>query len=431
MNIDTTLLDKLIIGRVDPHIYAFTTETVPNYLKVGDTYRAVSTRLDEWKKYYPNLKQVYQHSAKLEDGMIFRDFAVHNFLINVKHRERLHPDLLKGIYYSREFFKNATTDDLQEAILDIYKSYSDGDGRYTFYTPEYSPTEFIFERDKTPLKPRPNQKDTIDRFATAIKDGRTNLLMYAVMRFGKSFTAMSCALKMKAKLVVIVSAKADVMIEWKKTVEKTKQFEEYIFIDKESLQRNHDVFDEALQRGKKVVVFLTLQDLQGDEIKERHKKLLSQSIDLLIVDETHFGARAEQYGKILRNVGLSTAQIRHEISEYDEDDFQSDVKKYTKIIKKYIGNKNTAFWGASIFLEYLLSYKNDFKNVVGIIDKSPEQQGKNISGYMIFSPEDLKDIKVDNIIMTIQNNNRIIYPKIKEYIEKNHLSIKLMPNIFE
>ena len=336
MNIDTTLLDKLIIGRVDPHIYAFTTETVPNYLKVGDTYRAVSTRLDEWKKYYPNLKQVYQHSAKLEDGMIFRDFAVHNFLINVKHRERLHPDLLKGIYYSREFFKNATADDLQEAILDIYKSYSDGDGRYTFYTPEYSPTEFIFERDKTPLKPRPNQKDTIDRFATAIKDGRTNLLMYAVMRFGKSFTAMSCALKMKAKLVVIVSAKADVMIEWKKTVEKTKQFEEYIFIDKESLQRNHDVFDEALQRGKKVVVFLTLQDLQGDEIKERHKKLLSQSIDLLIVDETHFGARAEQYGKILRNVGLSTAQIRHEISEYDEDDFQSDVKKLTAKVRLHL-----------------------------------------------------------------------------------------------
>lgn len=41
------VLDRIIIGRVDPHIYAFTTNTVPNYLKVGDTYRPVSQRLNE------------------------------------------------------------------------------------------------------------------------------------------------------------------------------------------------------------------------------------------------------------------------------------------------------------------------------------------------------------------------------------------------
>ena len=38
----TELLDKLIVGRVTPHIYAFQTGTIPNYLKVGDTYRPVS-----------------------------------------------------------------------------------------------------------------------------------------------------------------------------------------------------------------------------------------------------------------------------------------------------------------------------------------------------------------------------------------------------
>ena len=43
--VDTTLLDGLIVGRVDPHIYAFTTETVPNYLKVGDTYRRTAQPL--------------------------------------------------------------------------------------------------------------------------------------------------------------------------------------------------------------------------------------------------------------------------------------------------------------------------------------------------------------------------------------------------
>ncbi len=31
--IDTTVLDNIIVGRVEPYIYAFSTETVPNYLK--------------------------------------------------------------------------------------------------------------------------------------------------------------------------------------------------------------------------------------------------------------------------------------------------------------------------------------------------------------------------------------------------------------
>ena len=46
---DLSILDSLITGRVEPHIYAFTTNTIPNYLKVGDTYRPVSKRLGEWK----------------------------------------------------------------------------------------------------------------------------------------------------------------------------------------------------------------------------------------------------------------------------------------------------------------------------------------------------------------------------------------------
>lgn len=51
MAIDTSELDQIIVGRVEPHIYAFTTNTIPNYLKVGDTYRPVAERLTEWKKY--------------------------------------------------------------------------------------------------------------------------------------------------------------------------------------------------------------------------------------------------------------------------------------------------------------------------------------------------------------------------------------------
>lgn len=48
-------------------------------------------------------------------------------------------------------------------------------------------------------------------------------------------------------------------------------------------------------------LFLTLQDLQGDIIKDKHQQVFGQQIDLLIIDETHFGARADKYGQVLKD----------------------------------------------------------------------------------------------------------------------------------
>ena len=41
---------------------------------------------------------------------------------------------------------------------------------------------------------RPNQAQAVDRLRTpAVAGGRTDLLMFAVMRFGKTFTSLMCA----------------------------------------------------------------------------------------------------------------------------------------------------------------------------------------------------------------------------------------------
>lgn len=64
-------LNEIIIGRVEPHIYAFSTNTIPNYLKVGDTYRPVSIRLKEWKNIIPNLKNNSKTQQKLMKIPIF------------------------------------------------------------------------------------------------------------------------------------------------------------------------------------------------------------------------------------------------------------------------------------------------------------------------------------------------------------------------
>ena len=128
--------------------------------------------------------------------------------------------------------------------------------------------------------------------------------MYAVMRFGKSFTSICCAKEMKAKLVVVVTAKADVLEEWKHTVQSHVDFANYgfVFITSKDLNRDNNLITKCLKAKQKPVVFLTLQDLCGKEIKTKHKELFGKNrlIDLLIVDETHFGARADEYGKVLK-----------------------------------------------------------------------------------------------------------------------------------
>lgn len=299
------LLDQLIMGRIKPHIYAFSTNTIPNCLKIGDTYRPVAVRLMEWKHKFPNLKKEFEHTAAITDDIFFRDYSVHQYLENDLNKERLQKcELPNNIPYSKEFFKGTFIKDVSAAIDDIEDNYKNKTGKYKFYDANNKLPETYMYASAGEWKPRPIQKETIDNFIHAINSGRTNLLMYAVMRFGKSFTALCCAKAMQAKFVLVVSAKADVREEWKKTVESADNFnKEYVFLSSESLKRDSSIINTAITSGNGAVVFLTLQDLQGETIKDKHKELFNRQIDLLIVDETHFGARAESYGKVIRTAG--------------------------------------------------------------------------------------------------------------------------------
>lgn len=316
--LDTGILDKLIIGRVEPHIYAFSTRTVPNYMKVGDTYRPVEQRLNEWRRYFPNLEKQFAGVAKVDDNTYFRDFAIHRFLENDLHKHRLKPSTFPNLpYYSNEFFEGVTHSDIHCALSDISDSFHNNLPKYQFYKFDKSriPLTYQYRRTET-FEPRPNQQDTIDRFKEAVAAGRNNLLMYAVMRFGKSFTAMCCAVEMKARLVVVVSAKADVKQEWEKTVESHLRFEDYVFLDSDSLLGSDTVLSDSLEKSN-AVVFLTLQDLCGDEIKRKHRQIFENKFDLLVIDETHYGARAAEYGKVLNMAGK---QLDKELKYADNSD---------------------------------------------------------------------------------------------------------------
>lgn len=323
---DLTLLDKIIVGRVEPHIYAFETNTFPNYLKIGDTYRPVNVRLNEWKKHYPDLKKKFECKSMVDDDTFFRDYSVHQYIENELKKERLKESNVKGNnYYSNEFFKEATVIDVQKAIDDIQRDFDNNLMKYQYYNAsdnlrvitEYASTGFWHLR--------PNQEQVVKNFKKALDKGRTNLLLYAVMRFGKSFTAMCCALEMKANTVLIVSAKADVKDEWQKTIQSADNFNDYVFIDSDRLASDSKIIKTNLSQNRKVAIFLTLQDLQGDEIKDKHKELFQTGVDLLLIDETHYGARAEKYGAILRE----TKDVEDKREDYFVDYIEAD-----KIVKK-------------------------------------------------------------------------------------------------
>lgn len=330
---NTTLIQQLIIGRVEPHIYAFSTGTIPNYLKVGDTYRPVMKRLEEWRRHFPDLEKRYVEKAKVDETTYFRDYAVHQYLETERGRVRLiREELAPPLYFSREFFRGATEEDVEQAISDIRQAYKDNLQRYTYFSFENGriPINYVYER-KEDYEPRPNQLETIERFKSALEKGRSNLLMYAVMRFGKSFTSMCCALEMDAKLVVVVSAKADVKTEWKRTVESHVRFVDYVFLDSDSLLQDERILETTLH-GKKAVVFLTLQDLLGQEIKAKHRMLFEQEIDLLLIDESHYGARAEEYGRVLK---ISKKELQTELQGLDTADAY-DQNSELKVLKSRV-----------------------------------------------------------------------------------------------
>ena len=356
------ILDRLIIGRVEPHIYAFTTNTVPNYLKVGDTYRPVSKRLNECREFFPELEKQYDNKATIDEETYFRDYSIHQYLENDLNKQRLKPDDLEdGIYYSREFFKETQILDIDNAIEDIKKNYQANSSKYEYYSSKNRlPQTYHYQRGGN-WDLRPNQEAAVNSFIQAVKKGRRNLLMYAVMRFGKSFTSLCCALEIKAQTVLVVSAKADVKDEWKKTVESAGNFSDYVFIESSDLLTNENVISEKHSEGKKIVIFLTLQDLQGDNIKDKHKEVFGEQIDLLIVDETHFGARAESFGKILKNAGYDKADEKNISKLEDENidlvDADVEIKKINAKIRLHLsGTPYRILMGSEFEKEDIISF---------------------------------------------------------------------------
>jgi hypothetical protein len=347
--IDDSVFGQKVIRRGEPQIYAFFTPNVPNAWKIGDTQRPVDKRLKEWGDDYDDIEKKYTQSALLDNGYYFRDYSVHKRLKDKRLREddfrNLRKKDLTPVPYSKEFFKGVSSDDIKQAIKDIKDAYENGIGVYKFHTEDgakYSPK---FQRVNN-MNLRENQREVVDNFLEA-RGKHHNLLMYAVMRFGKTRTSMACAQEMGAKSVIVVSGKADVKDEWRYAVQAFKELEGYAFLTKEDLETDPSILKIILGKGleingeecKRFVLFLTLQDLQGSEIKECHQNVFKMRFDLMLVDETHFGARAKEYGRVLKErYNLSESQIKKELEdvEISDESTEHNFKRIRAAVKIHL-----------------------------------------------------------------------------------------------
>lgn len=329
---DVTALN-IITGRVVPHIYAFRIETFPPSYKIGDTFRPVDVRIDEWRRIYNGLPFTHDMSWRwnaMINNSFFRDHAVHKYLEDEKGKESMKPEAFGSYHQSNEFYLNTEICDIEEAISHIKANAALPESPYKLYSSSTLKEENKgFERNVN-LHIRSNQHEVISNFIKAYKAGHRNMLMYATMRFGKTVTALCCAKEINARSVLVVSAKADVSNGWEKSVQGIIGFENFKYFDKSNLGEL-DWRQEAKEKST-VVVFLTLQDLQGKEIKRRHEKLFNgHQWSMVIVDETHFGARAPQYGLSLL-AGEQKEDIQDKIP--NDDDPECLDKELKKIIRK-------------------------------------------------------------------------------------------------
>lgn len=348
-NFDVEKIDKKLKGRIKPQIYAFKTNTVPSFVKIGDTYRTVDERLSEWNKVYKDIFEFVDEINKQHNpffvanstldnnkNIYFRDLSIHKYLrAKGKHQfeenDRKKYQIKKDQYVSKEFFLDVEKDDLNNAINDINEKYENESEYYDYYDVNTKENEGMLYDNKIELVPRNEQQKVIDKFVMKYKklskrEFPKRYLIYAVMRFGKTFTSLCCAKEMGAKVVLVVSAKADVKNEWKKNVESVVNFKDYKFLDEKKLKsiKIKDVLNGNYNKNKdndnepnkdRVVIFLTLQDLK--DVKTKFKELYKTKIDMLIVDETHFGAWAAKLGDIVDKAK------NLEINEFENEDSEN------------------------------------------------------------------------------------------------------------
>lgn len=363
-----------------PTIYAFVTDKVKDAIKVGYTDQHPEKRIEQWREIYGKEKGEVEclgwwSSEEFNEAgerVFFWDHAIHKKISDKKYKQLTKDEFMrtltdagkqiKDIHYSREFFdkyKRLLNGELDpedkeelsaELIEDIIKqmklNIKNGTADFKLYSFDKEGNTSGKEANKIWGSPDSYsntdlQEEAIKNGVQAIKDNKKNILMAAVMRFGKTHASYEIIKEAGLKKIIVCSAKADVRKAWRDDINHVHFYKDFVFIEvlgtnnwdvtyckDDKLVTEHGIPNiKALEEsGKTLIYFFTLHDLGGSvkDIKEKHKNIFNNGeFDLMIVDETHYGSHANTFGKVTK---LERKQI--------DDDDNSDIEEEQKIAKE-------------------------------------------------------------------------------------------------
>lgn len=366
------LIEKLnkVIKNNGPTIYAFTVDKVKNAIKVGYTDQHPEKRIQQWKDVYEphgmKVKSIGFWSADeftaAGERVFFWDHAVHKKITDrgfanvneetfYKNFSDMTEDELVTVHYSKEFFdeykrllngelsfdeQEKLSDKLIEDIIEQMKL-NIKNGTQDFKIFSYETKQEASKEWGSPQTYNNTelQEEAINNGVSAIKKDAKNILMAAVMRFGKTHAAYEIVKKAKLKRVIVTSAKADVRAAWRDDINHKHFYKDFVFIEVLNQYKwDVTVYDDTAGKlmthhlpvhkdilknyaDKTIIFFFTLHDLGGDvkQMKAKHIGLFDEEFDMLIVDETHYGSHANTFGKV---TGLSL-ELEDEVTDIDDE----------------------------------------------------------------------------------------------------------------
>ena len=386
MNDKETNIDEFVKEFVRPNgptIYAFTTDKVESAVKVGYTDQHPEARIAQWKEIYGKedgevVTLGWWSSEEFNQAgerVFFWDHAIHKKIRDRGYKQLERDEFMatlteKGkqlvdIHYSREFFRKyrellqgqlngedkeeLSAQLLEDLIAQMKDNIKNGTADFKLYSFDDEGKTSKKQADKVWGEPDtyPNtdlQEDAIKNGVKAIKNNKKNILMAAVMRFGKTHASYEIVKEAGMKRVLVCSAKADVRTAWREDINHIHFYKDFVFIEvlglndcdvtyckENKLVTEHGMpnMENLENSGKTIIYFFTLYDLGGSvkELKEKHKGIFDKEFDLMIVDETHYGSHANTFGN-------ATGLGRNKIKDDEDDEDNAAIEEEQKIARE-------------------------------------------------------------------------------------------------
>lgn len=260
---------------VNPTIYAYELIGVISHkglLKVGYTVRNAQDRVaEQLKTSRLNYKIVLEENAIRNDGVVFTDHEVHQYL---SKRSIIRKD--------GEWFK-CSVKDVKSAINDIKNR------------------RISVETRDLDFKMRPEQKEAVDKTAYYFSNynkenpGKApRFLWNAKMRFGKTFATYQLAKKMGWTKILVMTFKPAVESAWDDDLREHIDFQDWQFISASP----DTLWHKDVNTKKPFVCFGSFQDYLGKNkstggVKTKNEWVHKTKWDCIVFDEYHYGAWRE------------------------------------------------------------------------------------------------------------------------------------------